>query len=547
MLDANRIRVSMLLQSAPHISMARFLETDYTKNLKYRLECATVRGLKVIGIRPYEGVINSQTAAAYALIYACWAGDLELATDLIHDLYELIDINTLIDGHGIIYITAVLPLHNYNKAQIDRAIDICRLLIVCYGPKLDAYRQGRHFMGVCLHRDCADVVLYLITIYDEKIDHMFKASDIFRCLATNDQDEEAKQYLKHYQRYIRSRSIIIPTALKGSASMFRHVLTTFRTNIEADDIGKLFKTLCISLTARGWDSKIKIISESLVDQLTADIITKGLINNWVKSVIEAQCSDTRDRLGYMAKVIISTFMTLIQDRGIDIALALCHALQDLELLDAIIDRNLEHIRSNPGLVRHVLIECVNHRDIETFEHMLTRIGSSISADALEYWSRAGDLEAVRMILEVSMTDGPTLDRLPLVLRLACQEGDAELVEIITEFASDLITNTDYRLAFRNACMFGREQVIRVMAANCDYCLNFSTNADIYTCVVMKHFSSDLALLINSLFGTSIDPASCATAVCLEGTGNQGKAVISYEDILTHTYDLRKDSRPNTYV
>ena len=506
----------------------------------------TIRRQEILCIEPCDDMIDTRTAATHALFYACWAGDIELATNLIHDLYELIDINTLIKDYGITDLIIMVPRSDYNKNPsthsdyADKSINICRLLIICYGSKIHVYHRSRRLMDFCLRRNYADVVLYLATLYDDKIYHPAVANDIFKCLAINDQEEGAIQYLSRHRIHIRRRLVILPITREGSASMFRYVLTAFESSIDADDDECLFKALCTCLTVQDWDNKVRIVSELLVNQLTAEIITKGLVDNMALITTGAHSPD-RARLGRMASVVMRIFIDLIQDRGIEVALALCCMLGDLELLNTLIDRNIEQICADPKLARHAIIECVNYRDIDTFEHILTRVGVCVCADALEYWSRAGDLEAVRVVLEVSMADEPTINRLPLALRLACQEGDVELVEIIIEFANDWISKSGYRLAFHSACMFGREQVIRLLAARCRHYLNFCTDEDILSYMNIKYFNSDLALLINSLFGTSLDPASCAMGQFLKATGNQGKAVVGYDSIAL-TYDLRKDSR-----
>lgn len=536
----HRIRVSMLLQSAPHLCMTRFIDTSTNyEGIKYRLEqIPWSGGHKVIDIKPYEGVIDARLAATYALIYACGVGDLELAMDIIQDLHDLIDINTLIEGDGIIDLTIRVARHGY-KARADRAIDICRLLIVCYGSKLKAYHQGGYFMDFCLRYNYVDVVLYLLALYDAEIDHTAFASYIFMCLVICNSDEEAKQYLSHYKNHIGSNCVIAYVISYGSASMFEHVLAVFGTEIETDDIETMFMILCTTIDTHDGDNKIRVMHKASAHRLTAETITEGLIDNWV---CQMQTTDQpeRDMLGQTAGIVISTFLDLIQDQGIEIALALCCSLQDLKLMDAVLAHNLDQIRSNSGLARHAIIECASHRDIDTFEHILATLGSSICVYALEFWTRAGDLEAVQMVLDTSITDALVLESLPMVLRIACQEGDTELVELLVRSIGDLISESDYRLAFRTACMFGHEDIIRVLARDCSYYLNFRCDADIITCIDMACFNSDIATLINSLFETSIDPVYPTTTVARRGAVNQEKSV-SYGSAAC-AYDLRRISR-----
>lgn len=504
--------------------MARLLEYGTNPHagagLRYRLDQMRLCGDTRTILHPYscDTEINYRTAASHALIYACWALDLELAICLVQDLHTIIDINTRINDKGILELIIRSGWTNYKAKRMDTAINICRLLIIYFGSKLDAGKPGSALLGVCSQFRHTDVVVYLSALYNTEIDHESMADSIFGCLVTRDTDEAALTYLKLHQDQIQSKvgKAIESTALWGSASMFRHMLTVFQEAITIRDVNEVFGALLRTPAARDWDTKIEIAHGLWSHHLTSTAIEQDLIGIWRWTMLENEEPSVIESLKHMAQVVIDMFMDLIAGRGIQIAMALCCSSQNLELLGRIIDRNLEQIRSKPKLTRHAVIECVASRDIDTFEYMLMKLGSSINP-LLGFWCSAGDLEAVTMILEAGLSEA-IVGRLPKDLRFACQRGDAELVEIIVKYAGDSIKESDYRSAFRGACYHGHEDVIRVLAANCRDHLNFRTDADILTDMDILADRGRICLgpeiiqLVNNLFGTSIDPTGCSKVV-----------------------------------
>ena len=107
-----------------------------------------------------------------------------------------------------------------------------------------------------------------------------------------------------------------------------------------------------------------------------------------------------------------------------------------------------------------------------------------------------------MVLDVGACDGKLLGRMPTILTLACRRGDAEMVELLVRAAQDSIKASSYGLALLEACHSGHEDVIRVIATDCSQYIDLRTN--IFTDSHVKRMDPDVVILVNSLFGSSID-------------------------------------------
>ena len=502
----------LLLKSSSHPLMARLIQkydtspctgADQRYGLTHMLSWGDTR--TILYPSPCDTEIDPKTAASHALIYACWNLDLELAIAITKDLHTIIDVNILVNNRSIIELVMISGWQDYNEERMDLAINICRLVIIYFGSKLDAGCLCNTLHRTCSQFEYADVVMYLIALYDSEIDHASRADGIFRCLVRGGWDEEACKYLALHQDQIQNRveSAIIPAAQSGTTSMFRHVLTVFLASTTTEDVRKAFRALCCAIDfnkalrgvvdTRDWDDKIVIVRELWPHLLTPKIIKEGLGDNWRWAVTIKERLGIVETLKHIAQVVIRTFMDLIQGRGIAVALALCCCAHNLELLDEIIDRNLEQIQARPKLTRHAVVECAAHRDIDAFGHMLIKLQSCMAPDTLKIWCDVYDLEAVRMILEIGMSEAMAKS-IPVVLKATCRRGDAELVEMLVQYAGDSIKRAKYSSALREACLYDREDVIRVIAANCyDY---FSFRA-----MSKERISYKIMYLLYSLFGT----------------------------------------------
>lgn len=505
----NRHRVSLLLASSPHPLTDRLVLKYRDKRLlgysaRYILKSQYSHYIprrRQLALDSTTDEVDIRTAVTYALIYACWSADIELVLELIQNLREFIDINAKVHNGNVLNWT--LKATAYWHDRKTETVNICRLLIVYYGSKLKIHLPESIIRKLSYNNKHADVIAYLVTVHGSEIDHARMADDIFRCLVS--QDEAARSYLRSYKDYIREylQNALVPSVLWGSTSMFDLVLDTFQKEITVDDIGRVFRVLCNKASTPDWDDKIAIVFEVWANQLTPGIIEAGLIDNWIMA--KKKKPNTRDRLGHMAHTIIGRCMHLLQDQGIQIALALCclYTSQNTKLLDLILDRNLEQIQANPRLARHALIECANHRDIDTFEHLLLRVGPCVCAYALEFWCEACDLEAVSMVLDVGAGNEELLDCLPAVLVSACATGDAEMVELLIRTAR--VSN--YGPALLEACHNQHEDVIRVLA-DCDQYIDFSADTGVFTNEHVRWMDRDIVELVNTLFGTSIDSTGC---------------------------------------
>ena len=326
----DRRRVCLLLASAPHPLMDRLIRKysggPLEPSERYVLESqysAYDRRVQ-LGLEGTDEVIDARTAASYTLIYACWTTDFELTIELIQDLRELIDINTLIEDGDVLDWTLEPASRDYNRSRMDVAVDICRLLIVYYGFGLRVHRP-ESIIRQCCNSRYADVIVYIVTVYDSVIGHDGVAGDVFRCLVKGRQDEAAEVYLHHYKDCISDHlwDALMPAALRGSTIMFRLVLDAFKEEITADDITCTFRVLCSETSTQDWNNKIAVAFETWADQLASSTIETSLVNNWVSSMAIGQKPDMRDRLGHMAHVVIRMGVDLLQDQGIEIAMGLC--------------------------------------------------------------------------------------------------------------------------------------------------------------------------------------------------------------------------------
>lgn len=520
---------------------------------KFRLEIMYPLGDPVPALRLIScEEIDSQTAASNALIYACWSLDLELAMDILQDLGKIIDINTLIDGKGIIDLTIGSGWDSYecgNDESIDTAIDICRLLIVCYGPTLNA-NTSNSLIIYCSDNKSADVVIYLLSTYDSQINHASVADNILNCLVMSRMDEVAVKYLNLYQGLIKNylQYAIIPAVLCGSTSMFKHVVTAFQTDINLGAISAVFRILCCTADVPEWDDKITFAYQIWKDQLSTDIIENTLVENMMWVMAEKKQCNTREKRGSMAQAVIGVCIDLIQGNTLALALALCCSFSNLDLIDALLDRNLELIRCNTSLARHALIECIYHRDIDTFAHLLRRIGSCIGTDAFELWCMAGDLEGVMMVLDMDGIKELLLDCQPVhentsslsqALRLACQQGDADMVELLVQYFGDSIKGSDCNQAFLDACYFGHAEVMRVLAVRYPH-INLYSDAGDQSKLLGMNVDHEIIILINSLLGTNIRPVGLLDTVYCNSNAITSDQRVAYGGTVI-TYNLCKTS------
>ena len=526
----NRHNLSLLLGSASHptIDMLKVCNLEsynqgdqrYALSIKYACYVVPRQELQVIQT---DAEITASEAATQALIFACWEGDACMVKRIIKTMRDIIDINATVNGKGILF--WVLQSYSY-YITTEFKINIFRLLIEEYGSELDANRSDDCVLSTCAFNNYADIVTYLINTYGSDLICIRNHASVFSCLIEDKRDSVALAYLRIRHEAITSDlgSIFDEAASDASLLTFRSVVDLFQSRITLGHISRMLALMCYGLRTTHRKDKIKAAYSMWASQFTPDLVEKCLVGTWINSPF---CEGADDpKYGHLSHTIVETCIDLICNRGIEIAMALCIINPNLELLGILIDRNLEQIRSKPELMRHALIECAYRRDIDIFEHILMKVGPS--ADALEFWCRTGDLEAARLILNMGTSES-LIDRLPVILQTACEQGDAEMVELLIRSVGDVIKGSDpfecvttlsvssvlrspsslispdYVTAFYKACQYGTEDVVKTLITHGRYHLSFSSDAD-YD-MDMETIEPDIIHLLNESFGTSVDTTS----------------------------------------
>lgn len=139
---------------------------------------------------------------------------------------------------------------------------------------------------------------------------------------------------------------------------------------------------------------------------------------------------------------------------------------------------------------------------------------------------------VEKLFEASRGDQQLMTCLPALLVSACTESSAELVELIIRFAGESIQDTDYLTAFRTACHFGRKNIIRSLTRLCRQHLDFKCDVDYDT--ELTYCSSDIIRLLNSIYGTSLDPRASKKRSVMDRNCNNH--VIAYNDYVKLCYE-----------
>ena len=545
----NKYALCLLLGSASHPSIDCVLEGlsigPHTQpDKKYTLEACVYQSFfgehDVLKLSETNVEPDAKTAASQALLFACWRGDYDSCVYIVRNLREIIDINMLLKDQSILAWALKPKPNDYTDVSAQSKACICRFLIVEYGSKLNANRSEDDIAVACAYyststeHDHTDIVAYLAITYGSDLACGQNMKDVFECLVMDEYEEDAKAYLLLYTDLSADdfNSILIPTGILASLPMFNFIIDTFQSRIDAGRVSELFRSLCYTDNALYYEDKIRVIYNTWAHHLTPEIIEECLTGIWrTMACRDAKVKENRSR---KAHTIIEVCMTLICDRGIEIAMAQRYICPNIQLLDTLIDRNLEQIRNQPELARHALLVCVSRKEIEIFEHLLARIGPSISADALEFWCRAGDLEAAVMILDVGADNEGLIARLPMILKRACCQGDEDMVELLISH-SDSIKGSDYVLAFYGACRHGHEGVIRILINLCGHHLSFHSNTDYE--IDMTTIDPDTIHLLNETFGTTVDP-TLGSRVASQGdlTEDQGY-LVAYKGWPSKTYFL----------
>ena len=496
----NDIRaISKLLRSASHPQIDQFLQAcgidpkprakRYTLGTK-EYDKGWGRPTMILKLEQIESELDPITAASYALISACFVGNLKLVLWMIRDLRTIIDINMQINGRGILTWT-IDDMVGWSRT--NKAINICRALIIYYGRALDANHYSNRLLLTCASNNCADIVMYLMETYGSDLEYGGSLGWVFRCIIMDGQDEIAMQLCSRAQSTGDTHDILVWTVLYGSLTVFKYVTNLFESKFRPGDINYAFSELCSTHYELDRDDKIRIGYAMWKDQLTTETIEKALHKNW-------QSYMRGENHSQLIHMVVETCLELIQDRGIEIALALCCRDVDLETIDLIISSKLEQIISNPELTRHCILVCCERDDIDTFGYILGRLGSNICADTLQFWCEAGDLEGVAMILDMNQMWS---EHIPKLLKSACQIGDADMAQLLAMYTKDSISAHRYRAAFYEACYNSHDDTVLILGECWRQYLGIYSNSDYELCLV--RIEPRIIRLLNQLFQTSIDP------------------------------------------
>lgn len=476
-----RDQVAKLLQSISHPSVTRVLlkcqpgQPIQSDGKRYTLRpCYDDFKPTEIEIIETEDEVDIKTTATLALIYACWSNDIELVSWILAGMHELIDTDAELDGWGIIDWAVYTASWAKARASKCNAFDICRLLIIYFGPKLDA--SGSDIIRDCTKAGHADIVAYLVMTYTSNLEVGSMANDIFKCLIRGGEFETAELFLRLHKDSIIDplKSIIAPAIHNASVMLFKCVLIPLHPVLTVSEFNLIFGIVCISDVPDSI-AKLELILDistnpSTKTRLNPDLICLCLASCWNQSRKE------QDTSREMAQMIVRKLIDQSSHQWLRIGMVVCCQPLNLELLEVLIDKNVEMIRKKPSCLEHVLLRCCSERDIETFVLILKKIGPRMYEHALDLWCEAGDLEAVRVLFEVGAGDRDLLDCIPRVLKITCMRGDTDLAELLIRLYADPISEPDYRWAFIGAGFFDHQDTMSMLEMFCP-CLKLVSNHD----------------------------------------------------------------------
>ena len=565
-------QVCRLLQSAKHVLMAQLLQGyKPSSSQRYALELRVSKLCLIetsLEIDPKTAATSALIYACWLSNYELVRLIVQDLYELIDVSMTVGGMNALewaIEPVKLVWYYASTVL----KARLADALDICRYLIIQYGKEVLSRIDA--LLNVCLNNECTDIVAYIVVKHGLE-QSCQRTSNVFEFLVRAKQDIEAEFYLrlrllkderclKHlhqgYHRCLVSNifeDVLYPTARHGSVYMFKLVLGMFESSLGSDRVRGLMLDLCESHMYSRVEyvhDKVELVLDRWAKVLTTETIMACLADQWdlsyrarrdkladmgedhgrtaqlivdrrrdpVECVTTLSVSSALDPIECVTTLSVSSALRsqsslISSDRldGVSLALAVCCWPSNLELFDAIFDSNLELIDKDPLLfLQHALLECCSLGDIDMFVHILgrcnTQTRSIVVALALEFWCCAGDLEAVEMLL-VSESDCVQLS--PYVEKALVQagiRGDAELVDLIMRTYRHPINESRYQRAFRGACYNGHEDTIRVLADHSS-CIDLRSDSD-YD-LTLKNVRVSIIDLLNSLFGTDIDPSRGST-------------------------------------
>ena len=270
---------------------------------------------------------------------------------------------------------------------------------------------------------------------------------MFECLVNENKVRASMQFLDTFKGCIEpdlARSYL-HIAVYGDPYLFQHAVNTLHPDIVSSEASNIFEILCEEYYMTARNKKIKIMLDSWADHIEYAVIEEGMVNYCINSY--GRRTGGQGRTGILLQAIVEKFIDKIEGEGISIAMNACCVPQNLALMDTLFDRNLEQIHQNPSLMNHAILRCCLYRDIDTFAHILDRCGPCICVDALQFWADVGDIEAVSMILDISIVSEELIDGLHKIDQKVCVRYDVELAECLLHYVeqhTDIKPDPDYQ-------------------------------------------------------------------------------------------------------
>lgn len=348
-------------------------------------------------------------------------------------------------------------------------------------------------------------------------------------------DELVKLIIQDLQELIDVDIILMDN---WGARVYKAAIDMFGSQVDSGWANHIFSMLCQEYSygkdRPDNDEYIRIALDAWADQLDPYTVKECLINQWENS-LQKQRVGIGESHGLIAQLIVERCLKKIEGEGIRIALAVCCFPANTNLFDTVFDLNQEQINDSPSLLRHTLLELCSLDDTDTFGHILSKCGGLIYLTALLLWCEAGNLEAVRMILGSITYNNWPVRYVRRTIVSASKQGDAELVEILVNFFGNSVDEKTCREAWRRACYFGHEDVVRSLSVLCPHHLDFRYNTDLDT--ELDYCSPDIISLLNTIYGTTLDPAaSCRKDGLFEARFEDDQYLIEYDFCLVAIYE-----------
>lgn len=462
---------------------------------KYLVRACPWRNSRIkLRVLEVDSQVDVRTVATHALIYACWVGDTKLVKWILNDMQEIIDINMKLDGLGVIeWTTDIMDWIDSRGYYYDR-IDIYRLLIQCYGPKLEA--NYSNFLRDCIMNNYIDIVSYLVTTYTKHLKVERRTNFIFKRLIKAKEYEAAMTYMRHHSHRVRDHDVFTfaPAAKLLSAELFVALLDVFEPDIIATHANMIIRILCWTDFVPEFALKVTTVLDRWPTIMDPKHIELCLVDCWDCNTKHKHASKEDYLVGQM---IVKRYIDAVSDQWLGIAMAICCESLNIELLGTVIDKGLAMIQRNPKHLEHVLLECCAQRDVGTCIFVLKRANVNMYAWVLELWCKAADLEAISVLFEEYGTE--LRDTVPQLFAQACTWGDMELAQLLNQQARGSILESVYNKALLAVSHRGLTDLILMLLELCP-CLQLNAKK-----LILWRTSSDTIELLNTLFGTAFDP------------------------------------------